>query len=483
MGTGSRYLCRVSKPLVIVESPAKARTIAGFLGDDYVVESSVGHIRDLEPKGLGVDVDNGFKPTYVVHDSKKDVMRRLKAALKDADELYLATDEDREGEAISWHLLEELKPQVPVKRMVFHEITRQAIEHAVENWRDIDYGLVDAQETRRIVDRLVGYPVSGVLWRKVNGGLSAGRVQSPAVRLVVERERERMKFVAAGYWDLEAAFPTTPGFTANLIGVDDRRVASGKDFDDSGQLKVNANPPVILDEGRVQQLRTGLADATFTVRSVEEKPFRSSPKAPFMTSTLQQEGGRKLRLSAAQVMRVAQELYQNGYITYMRTDSTTLSETALTAARNQARSLYGPEYVPDAPRTYDRKVKNAQEAHEAIRPAGESFRTPESLAGQLRGDSLALYDLIWKRTVASQMVDSRGQSVSVRIGANTSDGTRTDWPRASTIWEATVRFQMRSYRASESPRSSRLSDSGVRNVSPAGRMASWASCAFLTLRS
>jgi DNA topoisomerase I len=418
----------VARPLVIVESPAKARTIAGFLGNDFVVESSVGHIRDLEPKGLGVDVDNGFKPTYVVHEGKKDVIRRLKKALADADELFLATDEDREGEAISWHLLEELKPRVPVKRMVFHEITPTAIERAVENWRDIDYGLVDAQEARRIVDRLYGYPVSGVLWRKVNGGLSAGRVQSPAVRLVVERERERMAFVAAGYWDLAAEFPTTPAFGATLVGVGGQRVASGRDFDDRGQLKSgDAGPPRVLDEADAEQIRTGLAGANFTVTSVDEKPFRSSPKPPFMTSTLQQEGGRKLRLSAAQVMRVAQGLYERGYITYMRTDSVTLSETALTAARSQARELYGAEYVPDSPRTYTRKVKNAQEAHEAIRPSGESFRTPASLAGELRGDERALYDLIWKRTVASQMTDARGQSVSVRIGAATLEGTPTEW--------------------------------------------------------
>jgi DNA topoisomerase I len=411
----------VAKPLVIVESPAKARTIAGFLGSGYTVESSVGHVRDLEPKGLGVDVDNGFKPTYVVHASKKDVLRRLRAALKDADELFLATDEDREGEAISWHLLEELKPRIPVKRMVFHEITPTAIEHAVENWREIDYGLVDAQETRRIVDRLFGYPVSGVLWRKVNQGLSAGRVQSPAVRLVVERERERMAFVAAGYWDLAATFPTSPGFTATLVAVDGSRVATGKDFGQDGRLAREG--VVVLDEPAARTLAADLDGADFAVRSVEERPFKSSPKPPFMTSTLQQEGGRKLRMSSAQVMRVAQGLYERGYITYMRTDSTSLSETALQAARTQVRELYGPEYVPDAPRTYARKVKNAQEAHEAIRPAGDRFRTPASLAGELRGDEQRLYDLIWKRTVASQMADARGQSVSVRLGATSRAGT------------------------------------------------------------
>ncbi|MEO9224269.1 MAG: type I DNA topoisomerase [Acidimicrobiales bacterium] len=409
----------MAKPLVIVESPAKARTIAGFLGGDFHVESSVGHVRDLESKGLSIDVDDHFTPTYVVHASKKDVIRNLKAALKQADELYLATDEDREGEAISWHLLQVLKPTVPVKRMVFHEITRPAIEHAVENWRDIDEGMVDAQETRRIVDRLFGYPVSEVLWRKVNAGLSAGRVQSPAIRLVVERERERIAFRSADYWDLDATFATSPRFTATLVAVDEKRVASGKDFDDRGALTKDV---VVLHEPAARALATALDGSDFAVRSVETKPFTSRPKPPFMTSTLQQEGGRKLRMSSAQVMRVAQELYQNGYITYMRTDSTTLSETALNAARRQVRDLYGADYVPERPRTYDRKVKNAQEAHEAIRPAGDSFRTPDSLSRELRGDRLRLYDLVWKRTVASQMVDARGQSVSVRLGATASDG-------------------------------------------------------------
>lgn len=410
------------KPLVIVESPAKARTIAGFLGSDYTVLSSVGHIRDLAPKGLAVDIENGFKPTYEVYANKKDVLRDLRKALKDAPEVYLATDEDREGEAISWHLLEELKPTVPVKRMVFHEITPQAIERAIEDWRDIDYGLVDAQEARRIVDRLFGYPVSGVLWRKVNGGLSAGRVQSPAVRLVVERERERMAFVTSGYWDLEAAFPTDPRFNATLVGLDGRRVAAGRDFNAAGQA--TSKEVTVLDEAAAATLADQLRapSAAFTVRSVEEKPFTSRPKPPFMTSTLQQEGGRKLRLSAAQVMRVAQGLYERGYITYMRTDSTNLSQTALDAARRQVRELYGAEYVPDAPRVYARKVKNAQEAHEAIRPAGDSFRTPDSVARELSGNDLRLYDLIWKRTVASQMADATGRSVSVRIAA-TSGGT------------------------------------------------------------
>ncbi len=409
----------MSKPLVIVESPAKARTIAGFLGNDYEVMSSVGHVRDLAPKGLNVDVDNGFKPTYEVYANKKDVIRNLKKALADASELYLATDEDREGEAISWHLLEILKPEVPVKRMVFHEITPGAIESAVRNWRDIDYGLVDAQEARRIVDRLFGYPVSEVMWRKVARGLSAGRVQSPAVRLVVERERARMAFVAADYWDLDAAFPTDPAFTAGLVALDSQRIATGKDFDAAG--RPTKDDVRVLDEASAGRLRESLEapGTTWTVRSVTEKPFTSRPKAPFMTSTLQQEGGRKLRLSAAQVMRIAQGLYERGFITYMRTDSTNLSDTAVAAARAQVQELYGGDYLPTSPRVYSRKVKNAQEAHEAIRPAGDRFRTPDSVAGELSGQDRALYELIWKRTVASQMADAKGRTVSARIAGVT----------------------------------------------------------------
>lgn len=409
----------MSKPLVIVESPAKARTIAGYLGSEFQVESSVGHVRDLPSKGLSIDVDDGFTPTYEVHTTKKDVIRKLKAALKEADELYLATDGDREGEAISWHLLEILKPKIPVKRMVFNEITPAAIESAVENWRDIDEGLVDAQETRRIVDRLWGYPVSEVLWRKVGGGLSSGRVQTPAIRLVVERERERIAFITADYWSLTADFSTDPRFEATLRELDGRRLATGKDFDDRGRL---TGDRVVLDETAAAGLKEALTGASFSVRSVEEKPYTSRPKAPFMTSTLQQEGGRKLRMSSRQVMSVAQSLYQNGYITYMRTDSTTLSETALTAARAQVRQMYGEEYLPPSPRTYDRKVKNAQEAHEAIRPAGDSFRTPAAVRSELSRDEARLYELIWQRTVASQMADARGQTVSVRLGATASDG-------------------------------------------------------------
>jgi DNA topoisomerase I len=405
----------MSTSLVIVESPAKARTIARYLGDDFHVEASIGAIRDLEPKGLAVAIDDDFRPTYVVPPAKKDVVRRLKVALKNADELYLATDEDREGEAIAWHLSEVLRPRVPMRRMVFHEITRQAIEHAVAESRDIHAGLVDAQEARRIVDRLFGYPVSEVLWRKVSTGLSAGRVQSPAVRLVVERERERMVFVAAGYWDLQAAFPTDPGFGATLVGLDGSRVATGKDFDSQG--RVARDDVVVVDEPAVGALAAALEGSPFTVASVDEKPYRSSPKAPFITSTLQQEGGRKLGMTSGQVMRTAQGLYERGYITYMRTDSVTLSGEAVSAARAQVRELYGDRFLPAGARQYRGKVKNAQEAHEAIRPTGDRWRTPDELDRELRGADLRLYDLIWKRTLASQMADAVGKTVAVRIEA------------------------------------------------------------------
>ncbi|MGH9260264.1 MAG: type I DNA topoisomerase, partial [Acidimicrobiales bacterium] len=418
----------MSTSLVIVESPAKARTIARFLGDDFVVEASIGAIRDLEPKGLAVDIDDGFKPTYVVPPSKKDVVKRLRAALKHADQVYLATDEDREGEAIAWHLAEVLKPSVPMRRMVFHEITRQAIEHAVDESRDIDSGLVDAQEARRIVDRLFGYPVSEVLWRKVSTGLSAGRVQSPSVRLVVERERERMRFVAAGYWDLQAAFPADPTFSATLVGLDDNRVATGKDFDSQGH--VSRDDVVVVDETAALALVTALDGSTFTVSSVDEKPYRSSPKAPFITSTLQQEGGRKLGMTSGQVMRTAQGLYERGYITYMRTDSVTLSDEALAAARAQVRELYGDKFLPADARQYRGKVKNAQEAHEAIRPAGGHFRTPEETG--LSGREFDVYDLIWKRTVACQMADARVTSLVVTLDVDEATfragGKRIDFP-------------------------------------------------------
>ncbi len=424
--------------LVIVESPAKARTIAGYLGDGYLVESSIGHIRDLPrnaadvpaaAKGkpwarLGVDVDNGFEPLYIVTADKKAQVAKLKALLKDATELFLATDEDREGEAIAWHLLQTLKPRVPVRRMVFHEITPQAIRAAVENPREIDDRLVDAQETRRILDRLYGYEVSPVLWKKVMPKLSAGRVQSVATRILVEREKARMAFRAAGYWDVDGLFVAASDedipLPATLVTIGDSRVATGRDFDSVGTLTTAGARQ--LDEATARALVEGLREASFAVTSVEERPYRRSPYAPFMTSTLQQESGRKLRFSSQRTMQIAQRLYENGYITYMRTDSTSLSETAISAARTQARQLYGPEYVPEKPRAYTRKVKNAQEAHEAIRPAGDSFRTPGQLAGQLNGDEFRLYELIWQRTVASQMADATGTSATVRLAARVGSG-------------------------------------------------------------
>ena len=438
----------VPKSLVIVESPAKARTISKFLGDDFVVEASFGHVRDLprgagdvpeEYKGLpwarnGVDPDNDFKTLYIVPADKKEQIRKLKSLLKGADELFLATDEDREGEAISWHLLEVLSPRVPVKRMVFHEITESAIQRAVNDWRELDMPLVDAQETRRILDRLYGYEVSPVLWRKIGPNLSAGRVQSVATRIVVERERARMQFRSAGWWDVEGRFVQQRDaenrvFGGNLVALDGERLVTGRDFNADGTL-ATATGVVRLDEADARSLTERLAGASLSVRSVEEKPYTSRPQAPFMTSTLQQEAGRKLRFDARRTMQVAQRLYENGYITYMRTDSTTLSETALTAARDQARSLYGPEYVPDKPRIYAKKVKNAQEAHEAIRPAGDRFRTPDQVAGELGPDELRVYDLIWKRTVASQMADARGQTVQVRFGGTTADGGDGRWAGA-----------------------------------------------------
>jgi DNA topoisomerase-1 len=426
------------KKLVIVESPAKAKTIGKYLGDEYEVQASVGHIRDLvEPKNLppelkkgplgkfSIDVDNGFEPYYVVSDAKKKTVAELKRALKEADELWLATDEDREGEAIAWHLLEVLKPKVPVKRMVFHEITQEAIQRAVDATRELDTALVDAQETRRILDRLYGYEVSPVLWRKVGPGLSAGRVQSAATRLVVDRERERLAFVSASYWDLDTtltpAGASTP-FTARLARLDGKKVASGRDFTDRGELKgadSAANGIVALDEQLATSLAAALRDPslTVTVTNVESKPYTRRPAAPFTTSTLQQEAGRKLRFTARQTMSIAQSLYENGYITYMRTDSTTLSQQAVAAARTQAAALYGADSVPASPRVYASKSKNAQEAHEAVRPAGDVFRTPSELEGTLRGNDWKLYDLIWKRTVASQMADARGQTASVTIQA------------------------------------------------------------------
>ncbi len=439
----------MAKPLVIVESPAKAKTIARFLGSDYVVESSIGHIRDLpgnaaevpaaykdRPWGrLGVDTDNGFKPLYVVARTKKQVVSKLKAALKDASELYLATDEDREGESIAWHLLEVLSPpaRVPVKRMVFHEITPQAIRTAVDQSRSLDRRLVDAQEARRILDRLYGYEVSPVLWRKVLPKLSAGRVQSVATRILVDRERARMRFRVASYSGLDGTFEKDGGrFGATLVSLDGTRLATGKDFDERGE-RAKANV-VVLDHDGARALTGRLEGVPFSVRTVEEKPYRRTPYAPFMTSTLQQEAGRKLRFSTQRTMSVAQRLYENGYITYMRTDSTALSETALNAARTQAVQLYGPDYVPDRPRRYEKKVKNAQEAHEAIRPAGDTFRTPDQV-GALGADERALYDLIWKRTIASQMSDVRGKSVQVRLGAVSSSGEDVEFSAGGKVIE------------------------------------------------
>ncbi len=430
--------------LVIVESPAKAKTIAGYLGSGYVVESSIGHIRDLPHSAaevpaaqkqeswarLGVDVDHDFEPLYVVDPKKKGVVSDLRSKLKNADELFLATDEDREGEAIAWHLVQVLKPQVPVRRMVFHEITKPAIERALGETRDIDDRLVDAQETRRILDRLYGYEVSPVLWRKVTKGLSAGRVQSVATRLVVERERERIAFRAVEYWDVVASLDPD-AFEARLVALDGHKVAQGRDFARSGELL--SEGAVVLDGDGAHSLAAALDGASFAVRSVERKPYTRRPAAPFMTSTLQQEASRKLRFAAAHTMRVAQRLYENGYITYMRTDSTSLSETAIQAAREQARELYGPEVVPPEPRQYNRKVKNAQEAHEAIRPAGDRFRTPDAVSRELDRDEAALYDLIWKRTVASQMADARGETVSIRIDAAGSGGQAAEFATAGTV--------------------------------------------------
>ncbi|WP_285735938.1 type I DNA topoisomerase [Kitasatospora phosalacinea] len=440
------------KRLVIVESPAKAKTIKGYLGPGYIVEASVGHIRDLpgtaaevpdeytgEVRRLGVDVDHDFAPIYVVNPDKKSQVTKLKSLLKESDELFLATDEDREGEAIAWHLQEVLKPKVPVHRMVFHEITKDAIQEAVRNPRHLNKRLVDAQETRRILDRLYGYEVSPVLWKKVMPKLSAGRVQSVATRLVVERERERIAFTSASYWDLIGTFGTgrtsadaanPESFGARLVAVDGKRVATGRDFGPDGRLK-SAATTLHLDEQAARALAAGLQQTAFSVRSVESKPYRRSPYAPFRTTTLQQEASRKLGFGAKRTMQVAQKLYENGFITYMRTDSTTLSETAVTAARTQVTQLYGADYLPSAPRTYASKVKNAQEAHEAIRPSGDRFRTPAETG--LGGDDFRLYELIWMRTVASQMKDAVGQSVTVRVGGRAADGRDAEFSASGKI--------------------------------------------------
>ena len=420
-GTGNK--------LVIVESPAKGKTIEKYLGDGYTVLASVGHIRDLvSPKELpadlkkgpygkfAVDIENGFEPYYVVGADKKKTVAELKRALKDADELILATDEDREGEAIAWHLLEVLKPKVPVSRMVFNEITKEAIQHARENTREINMPLVDAQETRRILDRLYGYEVSPVLWRKVRAGLSAGRVQSPTARLIVDRERERMAFVSADYWSLKAQFETDGQvFPARLAKLDGVRIAQGSDFDDAGQIQGVRER---LTAESVAELAEELKSADYRVSSVDSKPYRRRPSAPFTTSTMQQEAGRKLKFTAKQTMSLAQGLYENGYITYMRTDSPNLSSQAITAARSQASELYGAGSIPDQPRRYSGKSKNAQEAHEAIRPAGDIFKRPKELAGKVSAGELKLYELIWKRTVASQMIDATGQTATITIDSS-----------------------------------------------------------------
>jgi DNA topoisomerase-1 len=438
-----------SSRLVIVESPAKAKTISGYLGPGYVVEASLGHVRDLprnaadvpakykkEPWArLGVDVDRDFAALYVVSPDRKTQIAKLKKLTGEVDEVYLATDEDREGEAIAWHLVETLRPKVPVKRMVFHEITKAAIAEAVANPRDIDRDLVDAQEARRILDRLYGYEVSPVLWKKVMPKLSAGRVQSVATRIVVERERQRMAFRSADYWDITAILAPVDGrsegprsFSATLIALDGDRIATGKDFEPTtGALRASSSGVVRLDEGGARGLAARLEDRPFAVTRVEEKPYRRRPYPPFITSTLQQEAARKLRFSSAQTMRTAQRLYENGYITYMRTDSVNLSETAIAAARQQIADLYGDRSVPPEPRRYTGKVKNAQEAHEAIRPAGDTFRTPGEVANALSTEEFKLYELIWRRTLASQMTDAVGSSVSVRIRATTLSNEECDF--------------------------------------------------------
>lgn len=435
------------KSLLIVESPSKVKTISGYLGDAYEVESSMGHIRDLpQPSELpeelkkspvgkfAVDLENDFEPYYVVNTDKKKKVTELKRKLKEADALYLATDGDREGEAIAWHLLEVLKPKVPVYRLTFPEITREAIERAFGELREIDSNMVNAQETRRVLDRLYGYEISPVLWRKVSRGLSAGRVQSVATRLVVERERERMAFTSANYWNLSGLFTTgsNESFTAKLSAVDGVRVASGKDFADNGQLKSSAKV-AHLDEAAATSLASGLENATFSVRSVETKPYTRRPAAPFTTSTLQQEAARKLRFSSRSTMQVAQRLYENGYITYMRTDSVALSNQAINAARKQANELYGADFVPDKPRVYASKSKNAQEAHEAIRPAGDSFRTPSAVKSALSADEFRLYELIWKRTVASQMADAKGSTASIKLGGTSTDGRDAEFSASGTV--------------------------------------------------
>jgi DNA topoisomerase-1 len=422
--------------LVIVESPAKARKIGSFLGDEYVVEASVGHIRDLPQRAAdipkefkkfawakeGVNIEEDFAPLYVINPDKKSKVAELKDLMKDADELILATDEDREGEAIAWHLIEVLRPKIPVRRMVFHEITKDAIQKAAKETRDLDYRLVDAQETRRVLDRLYGYRLSPVLWKKVMPRISAGRVQSVATRLIVERERERMAFISSAWWDLAAQ--CEPGFSARLLSLDGKRVAATNDFDANGGIKDKAAANILLlDEAGARELVQSLNGQVLVVKSMEESPRTERPKPPFTTSTMQQDAGSRLGWGAQLTMRIAQRLYENGYITYMRTDSVTLSSSSISAARSSAQSLYGKEFVPATPRVYEGKTKNAQEAHEAIRPAGETFRTPGELAPELSRDEFALYDLIWKRTIASQMSDAKKQQMRVDFDVKTKSGS------------------------------------------------------------
>src|SRR5262245_51660661 len=436
-GSRSRSKSRAGgKPLVIVESPAKAKTIGRILGPRYMIEASIGHVRDL-PSGaaeipealrhekwsrLGIDIEHDFKPLYVVPKAKREQMRKIKALLKQAESLYLATDEDREGESISWHLLQLLDPRVPVRRLVFHEITREAIEEALSNPRDVDTALVEAQEARRLVDRLYGYSVSPLLWRKIRPRLSAGRVQSVAVRLVVEREEERLRFVKASYWDLVGRFAAKGGdLEAPLVAVGDRRVATGKDFEpNTGGLKAVAEGPgpLHLDEAKARALAARLTGKPATVGSVESKPFTERPAPPFTTSTLQQEAARKLRFAAARTMRAAQRLYENGLVTYMRTDSTTLSKEALDGAKAVIEREYGAEHATAWPRQYATKVRNAQEAHEAIRPAGASFVHPRDLPAEVAEDERRVYELVWRRTVASQMEDALGRRTTVQVGVD-----------------------------------------------------------------
>lgn len=423
------------KTLVIVESPTKAKTITKFLGKDYIVTASNGHIRDLPNSAseiptklkkeawakMGVNVEKDFEPLYIIPPRKKDQVSKLKTAVQTASNLLLATDEDREGESISWHLLDTLKPKVPVKRLVFHEITKEAIQKALANARDIDMNLVRAQETRRVVDRLFGYELSPVLWKKIAPKLSAGRVQSVTIRLLVERERERIKFKSADYWDIKADClknSTNESFEAELTHVDETRVASGKDFDSNTGILKNAEAVVLLDQTKAVALAEKLSKTKAKIDSVEEKPYTTTPPAPFVTSSLQQEANRKLRFSAQRTMRTAQQLYENGFITYMRTDSTTLSQEALQAARSFIKNEYGDAFLPEKPRLYATKVKNAQEAHEAIRPAGSSFTPPEEVLAKLGDEAFKLYDLIWKRTVASQMENANGTYISVILSAD-----------------------------------------------------------------